>query len=208
MSSASAQLSQEKPFWLIAIAASAGGIQALRTILADLPADLPAAVVIVQHRSPTVVSALEQILARVSHLPVQTAMTDDVIRPGRVYVARPDLHLMVQADRRFSYVNGTRVRGVRSSGNPLLDSAARVFGDRAVAVVLTGGGMDGTDGVQAIKACGGIVVVQDPVTAQHFSMPLSAVRTGVADKVLALEAIAPALVAIVQSTSTEGAITT
>jgi two-component system, chemotaxis family, protein-glutamate methylesterase/glutaminase len=188
----------QTPLWLVAITASAGGIQALRTILAYLPADLPAAVVIVQHRSPTVVSALERILARVSRLPVQSALTDDVILPGRVYVARPDLHLTVQNDRRFRYVDGTRVRGLRSSGNPLLDSAARVFGRHTIAVVLTGGGTDATDGVQAVKAAGGIVLVQDPVTAEHYSMPLSALKTGAVDHALPLEALAPAIAAIAE----------
>jgi two-component system chemotaxis response regulator CheB len=192
--------------WFIAIAASAGGIQALQTVLAELPADLPAAVAIVQHRTPTVTSMLEQILARVSKLPVQTATADDAIVPGRVYVARPDLHLIVQPNRTFGYVNGSRVRGVRSSGNPLLDSAAKVFGDRAVAVVLTGAGLDATDGVQAVKARGGIVVVQDPESAMQPSMPLSALRTGSVDHVVALEDIAAMLVAITAGHSVGGAL--
>ena len=185
----------QTPLWLVAITASAGGIQALRTILAYLPADLPAAVVIVQHRSPTVVSALERILARVSRLPVQTAMTDDVILPGRVYVARPDLPLTVQSDRRFRYRNGSRESADSCSGNPLLDSAAGVFGRRLLVVVLTEGEMEPTDDVQAVKAGGGVVLVQDPGIAAQYGRWLGA---GAVDHALPLESLAPAIAAITQ----------
>jgi two-component system, chemotaxis family, protein-glutamate methylesterase/glutaminase len=161
-----ARRANQAPFWLVAIAASAGGITALQAVLRTLPADLCAAIVIVQHRSPTAASLLERILARVSPLSVRTAVAGEVILPDHVYVARPDLHLVVERDHRFGYVDGTRVRGVRSSANPLLDSAARTFGNRAMAVVLIGSGLDATDGVQAIKASGGIVLVQDPASAQ------------------------------------------
>jgi two-component system chemotaxis response regulator CheB len=183
-------------FWLIAIAASAGGIPALQTVLRSLPSTIPAAIVIVQHRPPTVESFLDQILSRVTEMPVASPQIGDAIRPGCVYVARPDLHLTVQPTRRFSYVDGVRVRGVFSSANPLLETAAEVFKDRTIAVVLTGSGLDATDGVQRVKTFGGIVIVQDPATASYGSMPSAALSTGVVDQVLPLEAIGPALVAI------------
>ena len=189
--------------WLIVIAASAGGIEALRTVVAALPRTIPAAIVVVQHRTPARESMLDQILGRVAHMPVETAQAGDVVRPDVIYLARPDLHLTVRPDRRFAYVDGTRVRGVRSSANPLFESAASAFGNRAVAVVLTGSGFDATDGVQAIKAQGGIVIVQDPSTAAHAGMPGSAVKTGVVDHVLRLESIAPALVAITEGQPVE-----
>jgi two-component system chemotaxis response regulator CheB len=182
--------------WLIAIAASAGGISALRTILAGLPPTIPASVVIVQHRQPTPRSQLEDVLARGAQMAVTTANANEPVRPGVVYVARPDLHLTVGPDRRFTYIDGAKIRFVRSSANPLLDSAANVFGERTIAVVLTGSGLDATDGVQAVRARGGIVIAQDPATAEHASMPMSAIRTGAVDHVLPLEAIAPMLVAI------------
>jgi two-component system chemotaxis response regulator CheB len=97
---------------------------------------------------------------------------------------------------------------VLSSANPLLESAAGAFGDRTIAVVLTGSGLDATDGVQTVKARGGIVIAQDPASADFDRMPQSAVSTGVVDHVLPLEAIAPALVAIVRGESVEGERTT
>jgi two-component system, chemotaxis family, protein-glutamate methylesterase/glutaminase len=182
--------------WLIVIAASAGGIAALKTVLSGLPRTIPAAIVIVQHRPAAHESMLDRILARVAHMPVKTAQAGDIVTRDVIYVSRPDLHLTVGPNRRFAYVDGTRVRGVRSSANPLFESAASAFGDRAIAVVLTGSGFDATDGVQAIKAQGGIVIVQDPTTAAYPGMPRSALRTGVVNHVLPLEAIAPTLIAI------------
>ena len=184
------------PFWLIAIAASAGGVPALQTLLPQLPPSLPAAIVIVLHRPKKPESILDRILAKVSRLPVTSIRYGDAIRPGFVYIARPDLHLLVAPNRRFTYADGARVRGVLSSANPLFESAGRVFKDRAIAVVLTGSGFDATDGVQGVKAGGGIVIVQDPATALHSGMPSSAVKTGAVDRVLELDEIAPALVAI------------
>jgi len=185
--------------WFIGIAASAGGLQALTTVLAGLPQTIPASVVVVQHRMPRQTGVLEAILARGTPLSVTTAMEGEPLRPGVVYVAKPDLHLTIQPNRRFAYTDGTRVRGVLSAANPLLESAAPAFGDRAIAVVLTGAGLDATDGVQAVKGRGGIVIVQDPARAAFVGMPSSAIRTGMVDHVLPLEAIAPALVAITQA---------
>lgn len=183
-------------FWLIAIAASAGGIPALQTVLAALPATIPAAVVIVQHRPIGTTSVLDRILSRVTPMQVASPMYGDRIRPGHVYLASPNLHLTVQPTGRFSYVDGTRIRGLRSAANPLFESAAAVFRDRTIAVVLTGSGTDATDGVQHVKSAGGIVIVQDPATAAFTGMPRAALRTGAVDMVLPLEAIGPALVAL------------
>ena len=179
---------------VVVVAASAGGLRALQTLLAGLSADFPAPIVIVQHRSATKTSLLEQILARSSRLPVKTAQEGEVALPGVVYVARPDYHLVFVGDRRFGYRDGRRVRGVLSSANPLFDSAARVFKSGVIAVVLTGTGGDGAEGVQAVKANGGVVIAQDEATAEHFGMPGAAIQAGAVDRVLPLDAIAPALV--------------
>jgi two-component system chemotaxis response regulator CheB len=189
--------SSERP-WLIVVAASAGGISALRTLLSGMPADTPAAIVIIQHRSPTQSSVLNQVLARYARMPVVIAREGDTIEPRTIYLSRPDLHLTVVPGGRFEYVDGTKVRGLHSSANPLFESAARAFGDHTIAVVLTGSGIDATDGVQTVKARGGIVIAQDPATAEYGSMPGSAVRSGAVDHVLPLEAIAPALVGIME----------
>jgi two-component system chemotaxis response regulator CheB len=194
----------DEGLWLIVLAASAGGIAALKTVLSSLPVSLPGAVAVVLHRPKRPESILAQILARTCALPVTTARFGESIRPGRVYLARPDFHLTVQASRRFGYVDGRRVRGVLSSANPLLESAAEVFKDHVVGVVLTGSGMDATDGVRCVKAQGGIVIVQDPRTAQYPSMPSSALTTGVVDRVLPVEAIAAALVEITGAAAANG----
>lgn len=138
-------------------------------------------------------------------MPVVTADENQPIVSGHVYIARSDLHLTVSADKRFTYVDGTKIRFLHSSANPLFASAAAAFENRLIAVVLTGGGRDATDGVQTVKAHGGIVIAQDPRTARQASMPKSAVKTGVVDYVLPLDAIAPALAAIMRGEPVQGA---
>ena len=123
--------------WLIAIAASAGGIPALKTVLAGLPATIPASIVIVQHRPPKLGSVLDQVLARSAQVPVTTAKPNERLQPGVVYLAQPDLHLTVGPNGTFAYRDGARVRGLLSSANPLLESAANAYGDRVIAVVLS-----------------------------------------------------------------------
>jgi two-component system chemotaxis response regulator CheB len=129
------------------------------------------------------------------------AAEGETIHPGTVYVARSDSHLTVAADRRFRYRDGTRISFVRSSANPLFESAARVFDGHVIAVVLSGAGHDATDGVQGVKAHGGLVIAQDEATSAHWSMPESAIRSGAVDYVLPLGEIASALDAIVHGRS-------
>jgi two-component system chemotaxis response regulator CheB len=189
--------SRQPPPWLIVLAASAGGVHALRTILAALPRDLPAAILIVLHRPVDYKSQLQEILAMRSPMPVVVAHDRDAIHHGIVYLARPDAHLTITADRRLLHRDGRSVRFTRSSANPLLESAAATFPGRVIAVVLTGGGADATDGVQAVKKSGGVVIAQDEVTSEVWGMPRSAIQTGAVDHVLPLGRIAPVLDAIV-----------
>jgi two-component system chemotaxis response regulator CheB len=183
--------------WLIALAASAGGVRALQTIMRALPDTLDAAIVVLLHRPVRPKSELTSILRRCTSLPVVEAHAGDRIVPGVVYVARPDLHLLVTPDCHFEYRDGHRIKFVRSSANPLFESAAGAFDGRLVAVVLTGGGSDATDGVQSVRAAGGTVIAQDKATSEHWSMPESAIRSGAVDMVLPLEEIAPALAGLV-----------
>ena len=127
---------------VIALAASAGGIQALTTILRALPRDLPAAVVVVQAPTATRRQRLQGNTQRATAMPVIMAQDDQIIQPGRVYVARSDLHLMVSPTKRFHNMNGNRIRFLLSSANPLFESAAAAFKSHLVAVVLTGMGSD------------------------------------------------------------------
>ncbi len=181
---------------VIVIGASAGGIDALVTLLAALPPDFPAPIVLVLHRSPNSESLLVPILARHTSLRVREAVNGDVVEPGNVYVARADRHLTITAEGRFTYTDGTPIRHLLSAVNPLFASSAAAYRDRAIAVVLSGAGSDGTDGVQAIKACGGVVIAQDEATSRYFGMPGSAIASGVVDYILPIREIAPALVRI------------
>src|SRR5262245_46155034 len=178
----------KKP-WLIAIASSAGGIKALESLLEALPHDLPGSVIVVQHRSPTIKSYLEEVLMRRAHMPVVIATSGDRISPGVVYLARPDRHLIVRPDRHFAYTNGTRIKSLLSSANPLLETAAHAFDGRLIAVVLSGGGTDATDGVEAVKSQGGVVIVQDRASSEQWGMPEAAIKTGAVDYVLPIDAI-------------------
>jgi two-component system chemotaxis response regulator CheB len=178
---------------LVVLAASAGGIPATRTILAELPATFPVPIVVLQHRSPTSASVLSKILGRWCKLRVKDAEVNEPFARGTVYVAPADAHLVVGPDRRFHFLDGRKVNFVRSSADPLIQSAAHALCGRVVAVILTGGGRNGTGGVRDVRALGGTVIAQDPVTAQHPGMPRAAIATGAVDYILPLEGIAPLL---------------
>lgn len=184
--------------WFIAIAASAGGLTALTELLAGLPTDLSAAIVIVQHRVPAKDTHLQSLLSRRTLLPMAAACDRLLIQSGTVYVASSENHLTVVDDGRFSHEDGVRVHGLHSAANPLFQSASRVFRERAIAVVLTGNGSDGSEGVLAVSRMGGIVIAQDPATAEYIGMPQSAIDTAVVDYVVPLSSIAATLVEIVR----------
>ena len=184
--------------WLIVLAASAGGIQAMRVILAALPADLPASIVLVQHRPPGGDVTLADLFAHGTRWPVRVATQGERIHGGRVYLARADSHLTITPDPAFLYRDGTKINFLRSSANPLFASAADVYGRHVIGIVLSGTGQDATNGVQAVRANGGIVIAQDQRTSAHWGMPGAAVASGAVDYVLPLEAIAPAIVELVR----------
>src|SRR5215471_422366 len=184
-------------FDIVAIAASAGGLRALTNVLSALTPDFPAAVTVVQHLDPRHRSLMAELLSRQSRLPVKQAEEGDVLRPGSVYVAPPDRHLLVNADGTLSLSKTELVHFLRPSADLLFESVAASFKDRAIAVVLTGTGSDGASGLQAIKKMGGTVVTQDEGTSEFFGMPSSAIQTGLVDFVLPLNEIAPALTTLV-----------
>lgn len=185
------------PRFVVALAASAGGLKACLCVLAELPRDFPAAIVLVQHLDPRRVSLLAEILARHVALPVKQAEPGDRLRAGRVYVSPPNWHITVAEDMSLSLNQDDLVHYVRPSADLLFRSVARNLRDRAIGVVLTGTGVDGADGIAAIKAEGGTTIAQDRATAEHFGMPGAAIGTGCVDYVLPLEQIAPKLRALV-----------
>jgi len=184
------------PFDIVAVAASAGGILALTQVISELPADFPARVVVVQHLDPRHRSLMPQIFARRSNLPVVQAAHGMEIEPGHVYLAPPDHHLLINRDDTATLTHTELVNFVRPSADLLFESVAAAYGDRAIAVVLTGSGKDGSLGVTAIKSRGGTVIAQDEESSEFFSMPAAAIKTGSVDFVLSLDEIATALVTL------------
>ena len=166
-------------FAIMVIGASVGGVEALKTLVSDLPRDIPAALVVVQHigRNP---SQLPELLARAGSLPAGHAGQGEVVRPGRIYVAPPDHHLLLM-DGFTRLTRGPRENWARPAIDPLFRSAADIHGPRVIGVVLTGALNDGTAGLHAVRAAGGIAVVQHPADAACAEMPVSALQHAGAD---------------------------
>jgi two-component system chemotaxis response regulator CheB len=182
---------------IIAIAASAGGLMALTEVLAALPGDLPVPIVVVQHLAPRHRSLMAEILGRRTALQVRQAQDGDDLRVGTVYIAPPDYHLLVNGDGTLSLSQSKLVHFLRPSADLLFESVAASYGDRAIAVVLTGSGRDGSLGVEGMKKMGGTVIAQDVASAQFGGMPAAAIETGCVDFVLPLGEIAQALITLV-----------
>jgi two-component system, chemotaxis family, protein-glutamate methylesterase/glutaminase len=160
---------------IIVIGTSAGGLKALNKVVGALPADLNAAVLIVQHVAADRSSMLPQILSDIGSLPASHPTDGERMQKGRIYVAPPDHHLLVQQEY-LRIIRGPKENGFRPAIDALFRSAARVYGPRVVGVVLTGYLDDGTVGLQAIKKRGGVAVVQDPQEAEYPSMAKSALQ--------------------------------
>jgi two-component system chemotaxis response regulator CheB len=184
-------------FEIVALAASAGGLKALTEVLSGLPAGFPAALVVVQHLDPRHRSLMAEILARRTGLAVSQAADEARVQAGMVFIAPPDHHLLVNPDGRVSLTRTELVHFSRPSADLLFESVAASYRSRAIAVVLSGSGSDGSMGARAIKKMGGTLIVQDPATAEFAGMPGAARQTGLADFVLPLEEIAGALRSLV-----------
>jgi two-component system, chemotaxis family, protein-glutamate methylesterase/glutaminase len=181
-------------FPIVALLASAGGVDALSRVLAALPANLPAAVLVVLHQAQTRASVLVGILGRRTELTVAEARQDTVLRPGLVLVTPPGRHLLVTPAGRVSLVDSYHSPRPRPSGDLLLATLAVACGPRVLAVVLTGQGFDGHAGVQAVHQHGGTVFAQDEATSKYFDMPAAAITTGGVQQILGLDDIAAAIV--------------
>lgn len=188
---------------VVAIAASLGGLKAIRQILSALPSDFPAAIVVVQHLHPWYPSHMANILGRCTSLQVKQAASGDQLRLGTVYIAPPNQHLLVNPDSTLSLSQSERVNFVRPSGDVLFESVATSFKQRAIAVVLTGRGSDGTRGVQAIHKMGGVVLAQSEDTCECSSMPGFAIDTGCVDLILPLNRLAFAVETLVMTSETD-----
>jgi two-component system, chemotaxis family, protein-glutamate methylesterase/glutaminase len=178
---------------IIVVGASAGGFEALRVLVGKLPADFPASLFVVLHTSPESPAMLADILGRSGPLPAVNAQDRDRIRPGTIYVAPPDRHLLIEPNV-VRLTRGPKENRFRPAIDPLFRSAAQTYGPRVVGVILTGYLDDGTAGLWAVKQLGGTAVVQDPADALVPFMPRSAVTHVKVDYCLPLEEIAPLLV--------------
>lgn len=165
---------------VVAVGASAGGVEALTEMAANLPADLPFAVLVVLHMPPGIPSVLARILDRAGPLPAITATDDGPLRPQCVYVCTPDRHLLVH-DHRTVLSRGPTENGHRPAINALFRSVALEFGSRSVGILLSGVLDDGVMGLKAIQSRGGTTVAQSPDDAAFPAMPANAFAAGAAD---------------------------
>ena len=181
---------------IIVIGASAGGFDVIRTLVAGLPPDLNAAVLIVWHMSPDVHGIMPDVLNRVHTLPATHAVDGESLLPRHVYVAPPDHHLLVDNDV-IRITRGPKENRFRPAIDPLFRSAALAYGPGVIGVICSGALDDGTAGLWTIKQYGGIAIAQDPAEAQVPSMPESAIGAVAMDYILPAAAIAPLLAKLV-----------
>lgn len=173
----------------IAIGASTGGVEALVRLLPALPADTRASVFVVLHRPRERTSLLTEIFAPLCRLPVQDVRDKDPVLAGTIYFAPPDYHLLLDDGPQLALSMDAPVEFSRPSINVLLESAARIYGARLLALVLTGAGSDGAAGMQAVQRAGGVTVVQHPAGARMPHMPQATLERISADFVLTLDEI-------------------
>jgi two-component system, chemotaxis family, protein-glutamate methylesterase/glutaminase len=175
------------------VGASAGGVEALSAFARALPGDLVPAVIVVLHLAPTSPSVLPEILARHTTLPVARAGEGQILRAGHVYVAPPDRHVVVADGATLSLSDAPKENGHRPAIDPAMRSAADAFGAATTGVLLSGTLDDGVAGLIAIKAAGGVALVQDPDEALYDGMPRAAMRSVELDGVLPVARIAASL---------------
>jgi two-component system, chemotaxis family, protein-glutamate methylesterase/glutaminase len=187
--------SAHKPLEIVVAAASAGGIEALRELLAELPGDFPCPIVVAQHLASAALytSSLDRVLGRCTALTVKWVEEGESPHPGNVYLAPQDHHVRVTADGRLRLAGA--LKGMRPAADVLFRSAASHFGAAAVAVVLSGALDDGARGVYEIASAGGRVLVQDWETAALKWMPMAAAETGAPEFALSPRMIGRALIA-------------
>ncbi len=184
---------------VVAIAASWGGQQAIIEILSALPSDFPAAIIIVKHMYAHCPSYLPEILSSRTALRVKHAQSGEILRPGTVYTAVPNKHLIVNPNGKLFLSDAAKVNFTRPCANVLFESVATSCKARAIGIVLTGKQTDGVLGVLAIKKHGGIAIASDEATSECFDMPKAAIATGKVDLVLPLKVIASTLVNLVST---------
>lgn len=188
---------------VVAIGGSAGAIEALHVLLAELPPDLRSVLTVVIHRNPFVPSRLAVVLQRVASLPVVEPEDRDPIDGGRIYLAPRDLHMTVHEDH-IRLRRDPKQHRMRPAVDPLFHSAALAFGRRVVGVLLSGAGQDGVSGLVAIRSQGGIALVQDPDEATIGAMPRKAIAGDDIDGVLSVAELARAIATLAEGGTIDG----
>ncbi len=183
---------------IVVMGASAGGVEALKTVLSNIPKDFPAAIFITLHTSPSEPSLLAHVLGAVCPLPVYMPKDKEKFEPGCVYVALPNLHLIIKR----GYIQNRflpKENGTRPAIDPMFRSAAHAYSRRVIGVLLTGLLDDGTAGLGVIQDEGGIIIVQDPLDAKNPEMPLAALESLKPDYIVPLDQIAPLLTELAET---------
>ncbi|MBA4141658.1 MAG: chemotaxis protein CheB [Nitrosospira sp.] len=191
---------QQVPFPIVGVGASAGGVEALQKFFDSLPANRGIAYIVVVHLAPDHPSHLAEILSKCTSMAVLQVGSDVAVEPDKIYVIPPN-HYLTFSDGRIHLQPMSHPRALPQAIDRLFISLAEDQQERAIGIVLTGANHDGTVGLKAIKAAGGIVIAQLPATAQHPSMPQSAVETGLVDYVLAVEEMGHALLQYIDRSS-------
>ncbi len=188
--------------YIIVVGASAGGLQAISQLVSQLPAELPAAVFIVQHMAAQSPSVMAGILNRLGRLPAKQVENGERFRRGRIYVAVPDHHLLIESSRVYA-TKGPKENRSRPAIDPLFRSAASAHGPRVIAIILSGMLDDGTAGLAAVKRCGGITMVQDPREAAYSEMPQSALDHVEVDYCVPVDAMAETITTLLNREMSE-----
>lgn len=184
---------QGRGFEAVVIGGSAGGLDAVKRLLARLPVNYGLSVVVVLHVHPDQDGYYIEHLGHHCALPVSEAVEREPVLPGHVHVAVPGYHLLLETDRSFSFSAEEKVNFARPSIDVLFESAAEAYLDRLVGVILTGANHDGAHGLRKIKSLGGLCVVQQPDEAEHPQMPKSAIAAAAPQHVLGLDEMATLL---------------
>ena len=179
-------------FEMVVVGTSYGGLSALQILLPNLAADFPLPLVVVQHRGKDADDGLCEFLRKQSALPLSEPNDKEAILPGRVYLAPRDYHLLIEQES-FALSTEAPVSYARPSINVLFESAADVYQDRIIGVILTGANQDGARGLAKIKSYGGLAIVEDPESAASAAMPAAAIAAAHVDAILPITAIAPFL---------------
>jgi two-component system, chemotaxis family, protein-glutamate methylesterase/glutaminase len=174
---------------IVVIGASAGGLQAVSEILSCLPQDYPFPIVIVQHRASDQSQTLEDVLQTKCRIKVKQVDEKETIKAGMVYVAAPAYHLLIERDHTFSLSADPPVKHSIPSIDVTFQSAAEVFQNKLVGIILTGSSNDGSEGIKAVKYYQGVTIAQDPREARFSFMPKAAIDTNKVDFVMSLQDI-------------------